>query len=120
MALKIVNKIKEFAKQNADAMDRSLNKMAIDIERLSKEQVPFGETGGLKASGKHQKIGYLNYRVSYNKRYARYQEFGGDGTRKVRRYSLPGKKKFYLRDPGRQITMRIINYFMEQARSIRV
>lgn len=119
MGLKIVNNIKKFAKENADAMDRALNKMAIDIERLSKEQVPHNK-GQLKASGKHQRIGYLKYAVSYNKVYARFQEFGGDDTRTVRKYSKPGKKKFYLRDPGRQIIQRVIDYFKEQVRTIRV
>lgn len=120
MGFKVIDNIKKFAKENSMAMDRALNKMAIDIERLSKEQVPHGETGHLKASGKHEKAGYLDYKVSYNKVYARYQEFGGDGRRTVRNYSLPGKKAHYLRDPGRQIAQRVISYFMEQAASIRV
>ncbi len=119
MGVTIINNIRKFAQENANAMDRALNKMAIDIERLSKEQVPHSK-GQLKASGRHEKVGYLKYKVSYNKVYARFQEFGGDGKRVVRKYSLPGKKKFYLRDPGRTIAQRVIDYFKEQARTIRV
>lgn len=120
MAVKVINKIKQFAGENANAMDRALNKMAIDIERLSKDQVPHGETGLLKASGRHERKGYLSYQVSYNKIYARFQEYGGDGRRKVRKYSKAGKKSFYLRDPGRTIAAKVINYFREQASSIKV
>lgn len=35
--------------------------------------------------------------------YARYQEFGGDGTRVVRNYTTPGTQAHYLRDAGNSV-----------------
>lgn len=119
MGLKIVNKINEFAKQNASAMDVALNRMAVDIERLSKMQVPF-KKGQLKSSGRHQRIGLLKYKVEYDKEYARYQEFGGDGKRVVKRYSYPGKNKFYLRDSGRIVAGKALSYIKSETVGIKV
>lgn len=116
---KIVNKLLEFAKENEGAMDRALNRMAVDIERLSKMQVPH-DKGQLKASGYHKKEGRLHYTVGYNKVYARYQEFGGDGKRIVKNYSKPGKKKFYLKDPATMIAKRAVDYFKQEAKGVKV
>jgi len=119
MSVKVTNNIKRFVAQNASAMDRSLNKMAVDIERLSKEQVPF-RNGQLKASGKHLKRGFLKWQVEYDTVYARYQEFGGDARRVIRNYTLPGKKSFYLRDPGDLISRRAVQYFLQEAKTISI
>lgn len=120
MGVRVVNKITEFARENEAAMDRALNKMSIDIERLSKEQVPFGKTGHLKASGRHERYGKLKYKTEFNREYARFQEFGGDEKRKVRRYSMPGKKAHYLRDPGVEVSKKAVEYFKQQVNSIRI
>lgn len=119
MGVRITDKLPQFVKANFSAMDRSLNRMAVDIERLSKERVPFLK-GQLKASGRHRKAGLLDYKVEYNTVYARFQEFGGDARRVVKKYSYPGKQAHYLRDSGNEIARKAINYFMEEARSIKV
>lgn len=118
--LTIIDKLPQWVEGSFKALDRSLNRMVIDIERLSKQQVPVGKTGHLKASGSHKRIGFLRYQVEYNKEYAAYQEFGGDGVRVVKHYSLPGKKKFYLRDPGDLITSRALDYIKREASHIRI
>ena len=117
--IKMVNKIAEFARENAYAMDRALGRMAIDIERLSKEQVPH-DKGHLKASGYHYKKGLLNWQVVYNKVYALFQHEGKrqDGSHVVRRYSKPGKKKHYLIDPAKLIVSRAIDYFKREVETI--
>jgi undecaprenyl pyrophosphate synthase len=119
MGLKIIDKLQQFAQKNANAMDRALNLMAVDIERLSKEQVPH-DKGHLKVSGRHEKKGFLNWQVVYNKVYALYQHEGKrqDGSHVVRRYSKPGKKKHYLKDPGMQISKRAVDYFKREARFV--
>ena len=117
--LKIIDNIGKFVIESTNALDRSLNRMAIDIERLSKQQVPH-DKGQLKASGSHRKIGPLRYQVVYNKEYAAYQEFGGDGKRIVRNYSKPGKKKFYLRDPGDLISSRALDYIKSESDRIKI
>jgi hypothetical protein len=119
MGIKIIDNILKFANQSDQALDRALGRMAIDIERLSKEQVPH-DKGQLKASGHHERVGFLNWRVIYNKVYALYQHEGGDGRRVVRHYSKPGKKKFYLKDPGQIIAQRAPKYFEQEISKIKV
>lgn len=109
----------KFVLENANAMDRALNRMAVDIERLSKAQVPLRK-GQLRASGHFTRVGLLNYNVSYNMEYARFQEFGGDHKRTVRKYTTPGTKKFYLRDPGEEIAGHALEYFKNEAQSIHI
>lgn len=118
--IKIINNIKKYTSANESALDRALNRMSIDIERLSKEQVPHGETGSLKASGHHERVSKLKYHIIYNKVYALYQHEGGDGKRVVRRYSKPGKKKHYLKDPGELIGRKAIEYFRQEVSNIRI
>ncbi len=111
-AVKVVSNMAKFVSQSTKAFDRALNRMAIDIERLSKAQVPVGPTksqnsnshssGQLRSSGHHMKVGFLRYVTYYNMEYARFQEFGGDENRTVHNYTKPGSKKFYLRDPGKR------------------
>ena len=115
--LKIVDNIQKFVEGSVKAMDRAFNRMAIDIERLSKQQVPH-DKGQLKASGFHRKVGTCRYQVVFNKEYAKFQEFGGDGKRVVRHYSKPGKKAFYLRDPGDMISGRALTYIKNEAGKI--
>ena len=109
----------KFAQENEGALDRALNRMAVDIERISKTQVPHKD-GQLKSSGYHEKKGNLHYTVGYNKVYARFQEFGGDGKRVVRKYSKPGKKKFYLRDPGEMVAKRALDYLRQETKGVKV
>lgn len=117
--LRIINNIGKFSKEYFNALDRALNRIAIDIERLSKTQVPL-DKGQLRASGYHRRLGFLNYRIIYNKEYARYQEFGGDDRRVVRHYTTPGTKKFYLRDPGNLIKGRALEYLKRELGTIKV
>ena len=115
MGVKVINNISKFIDRSYKSMDRALNRMVIDVERLSKMQVPH-DKGQLKASGHHERKGFLLYQIVYNKAYALYQEFGGDGKKKVvRKYSKAGKKKFYLRDPGRLIASKAMSYFRSEA-----
>lgn len=108
-----------FVKANASAMDRSLARMAVDIERLSKAQVPL-DSGQLRASGHFTRKSPLKYQVIYNKIYARFQEFGGDARRTVKKYTTAGTKKFYLRDAGRTITRDALNYVKSEIRNINI
>jgi hypothetical protein len=119
--LKIIDNIGKFLDQNNKALDRALNRMAIDIERLAKQTVPF-DKGQLKASGYHTKVGNLNYRTIFNKEYAAFQEFGmrRDGSHVVRRYSHTGKKAHYLGDAGKTIASRALDYIRQEARSIKI
>jgi hypothetical protein len=117
MKLTITDNIMKFVIANSGAMDRALNRMAIDIERLSKEQVPV-DHGQLRSAGDHLQLSLLRWVVKYDKVYARYQEFGGDGRRVVRNYSKPGSKAFYLKDPGDTIAQNALSYIKQEAGTI--
>lgn len=122
MGVRVVDKLQKFARKSGEAMDRSLNRMAVDVERLAKQRVPVSPSGGhLKSSGYHRRKGLMKYMVVFNKEYAAYQEFGGDGKGKVvRRYSTPGTGKFYLRDAGRKVASNAMSYIKSEAGRIRV
>jgi hypothetical protein len=119
MSLIIKDNLMRFVMNNANAMDRAMNRMAVDIERLSKAQVPI-KKGPLRASGHFERSGLMKYKVWFNKVYARFQEFGGDGRRTVRRYTTPGTKKGYLKDAGQEISKNATNYLRQEASTVRV
>lgn len=117
--IKIIDNIVKFVKAEANATDRALNRMAVDIERLAKVRVPV-DKGQLKSSGGHRRVGFLNYRTEFNKEYAAYQEFGGDGKRVVKRYTTPGTGKFYLKSSGDQIAEQAVTYIRNEVSKIKV
>lgn len=119
MGLTIINNIAKFLVQNERALDRALNRMAVDIERLSKVRVPV-DKGQLKSSGKHVKVGPLHYRTEFNKEYAAYQEFGGDGKRIVRNYTTPGTGAHYLKNSGDQIKKNAWGYIKAEVNRIKI
>lgn len=102
--VKIVNNLPRFAKHLEGVADTLLSAMGVDVIRLSKQQVPVDQ-GQLSASGLLDKVGHLHYRIKFNKKYAAYQHRGSrrDGSRVVRNYSYPGRKKNYLLDPAKTI-----------------
>ena len=97
MSVRIIDKSRGFIVKNADAMDRALGSMAMDIERLSKAQVPH-DTGALQTSGRAKRVGFLKHKVEFIKRYALRWEFETPprGFKK-------GRKSRYLRDPAKLI-----------------
>lgn len=119
MGIRIKDNANRFIQASEKAVDRALNRMAIEIERISKEQVPH-DKGPLKASGKHVRYGVMQYRVFYNKVYALFQHEGGDGKRVVRNYSKPGKKKHYLIDPARLVIRKKFDYLKQEVQAIRL
>lgn len=117
--MKIVDQMKRFIQLNEDAVDRALNRMAIDVERLSKERAPVLH-GQLWASGHHLRKGRLNYVMIFDKEYARYQEFGGDGRRKIKNYTKAGTGAHYLRDSGNTISDKSIGYIKSEIQRIHI
>lgn len=115
----VIDNLPRFGTLAGQATDRALNRMAVDIERMSKAQVPV-KHGQLRSAGHHTKLGYLRYQIYYNMVYARFQEFGGDLKRRVRRYTKPGSKSFFLRDPGNHIAKQAVEYFRRAASEVTV
>lgn len=111
----VKNNIKQFRDKAQNAADLVLSAMAVDILRLSKQQVPV-DKGHLQSSGIMEHPGKLKYRIVYNKEYARFQHEGGDDNRRVRKYTYPGKKKHYLTDPAKTVKQNQRSYLERLAK----
>jgi HK97 gp10 family phage protein len=107
--MRVNNNIKEFAKLSDDAMDRVLNRMAIDVERQSKQNAPV-LTGRLRSSGKHYRNGEMNYKVEFDVEYAKFVELGT-------KYQ---KERRFLTQAGDNVKAGSINYIKAEAGSIRL
>lgn len=105
------SKMAHFLGKSDATMDRAFGAMAIDIDRLSKMQVPH-DKGGLQNSGEVKRLGLKKFQVAYNKPYARRWEFETprNGFKK-------GRKSRYLRDPAELIIKRAHQYIKEASRA---
>lgn len=109
----VTDKMPNFKKLSVLASDRALERMSVDILRLSQIQVPYKE-GDLKASGSFTKLGSMSYLVEYTAPYAMIQE---EGVGMVN-YTTPGTKAHYLRDPGELIGAKAVEYFKQEVAKI--
>lgn len=97
--VKIDNRINIFASSARDQFENAIRASAVNVLIASKQKAPF-DKGGLRSDTATKKVGPLHWRISYYKEYARFQEFGGDGKRVVRRYKTSGTGKKYLSTAG--------------------
>lgn len=130
--LRIIDNMKAFVVQNTNAMDRTLNRMAMDIDVRAKELVPIGpmksqnknshSSGQLKSSIRHVRKGILNYIVYANMEYAAYQEFGmwPDKSHVIKHHTYPGRITHYLGTAGKELSKKAIDYFRQEANTIKV
>jgi hypothetical protein len=96
-------------------MDDAIMDAASDIATLSKRRAPF-KTGDLRRRMTVKKPRRLVRTVGYYIEYARFQEFGGDNRRTVRKYSTAGTGAHYLRNAGDQVAGKIKYKFKKHAR----
>ena len=82
------------------AIENSLDEQAELLISYAKKEVP-KKNNDLMNSVEKEKITDDTIRVSFNEPYASYQHEGKrkDGTHIVRRYTTPGTKKFYIKEP---------------------
>lgn len=99
MSVRVENRINQFANSAKDKFNDALRESAVNILVASKSRAPF-DKGGLRSDTDAKQIVRLHWRVSYWKEYARFQEFGGDGRRIVRRYKTAGTGKKFLSTAG--------------------
>lgn len=119
MPVVVKDRIKQFGKAAQDAADLVLSAMSVDVMRMSKEQVPVSESGGhLQSSAIIEHPGKLQYRIVYDKVYARYQHEGGDDKRTIRNYTYPGKKSHFLSDPGNTVKNNQASYLKRMAKPL--
>jgi len=118
VSVKVESKIPQFKRETESKLEMILGTLASKIHTLAVMKAPKSKnimTGGkkhsspgnLRASGHSERVNKLSYRVSFgdklNVPYARFQEYGGDGTRIVKRYTTPGTSKNYLRGSAENI-----------------
>lgn len=121
MGLRIEDNSKRFERESDKAMDSAVGRMAKDVKQISQVKVPF-KKGDLQKSADIEDRGIAKRRVSYDKKYASYQERGerADGGHKVRKYSTPGTGKNYLSDAGETVGGNAVQYFKQAKQLIRL
>src|SRR5438128_12456902 len=112
MSARFTSRMAEFIGKSDAAMDMALATMAVDIERMSKMQVPH-DTGALQNSGSIRRKGLKKYSVEYNKPYARRWEY-----ETPRHGFKQGRKSRYLRDPAEMVASRATDYFKRAAAQV--
>lgn len=99
---KFINKIdlNKLLVNSEKAIESALDEQADELTRLSSKEVP-KKNKDLLNSAKKDKIGKDTIMISYNEPYSAYQHEGKrrDGSRVVKRYTTPGTKKLYIKDP---------------------
>lgn len=107
MSVRVDNRINQFAASAKYEIDNAIRESAVNVLIASKQRAPF-DKGGLRGDTETKRIIPMHWRVSYWKEYARFQEFGGDGRRVVRRYKTSGTGKRYLTTAGNNETSNLI------------
>lgn len=97
----IDDKLPQFKRSLDLVLDDAFRETSRDILIKAKTRAPFLK-GGLRADSIAKRLSKLKWRVSFNKEYAGYQEFGQrrDGSHKVRNYSTGGTGAHYLEKSG--------------------
>lgn len=119
ITVKIDNKLPMFTSKLKKNLDDAVKEAARDTLIESHRKAPFRK-GGLRSKTETKPIGYLKMRVSYNKEYARYQEAGGDGRRKVRNYTTPGTGAHFLESSGDNQARKLANKIKKHAKRTHV
>lgn len=95
----INDKLPSFKGSLYNVLDDALREGARDTLINAKTKAPFSK-GDLRGESEVKKNTSLSWRVSFWMEYARFQEFGGDSKRRVRKYSHSGTGAHFLKDSG--------------------
>lgn len=98
-SVKVINRLPMFSKSLYRVLNDAMRESSKDILINAKQKAPFRQ-GGLRSDANNREVEFLHHRVSFNKEYARFQEFGGDSKRKVRHYTTSGTGAHYLKKSG--------------------
>jgi hypothetical protein len=95
----IKDRLPQFSRSLYSVFNDAYREASTDTLINAKIKAPYHK-GGLRADSNNKQMSILHWRVSFWKEYARFQEFGGDGRRKVRNYTTAGTDKGFLRTAG--------------------
>jgi len=98
-SVKVINNLPKFSKVTKVALNNALNELARDLLIDAKNTAPF-LSGGLRSDSGVKTPKPLSKEVYFGKEYAAYQEFGGDGKKRVQNYTTAGTGKKFLSKSG--------------------
>lgn len=114
----VIDRMPAFKISANRVLNDALSEGAKEILYNAKTRAPY-KKGPLRANSDTQQIAVLKHRISFWLEYARFQEFGGDGNRRVRNYTTPGTGKEYLKKSGDEVAQGIRNTFRKHGRRAR-
>lgn len=117
--VKITNNLPQFAKSAESVLGDALREGARDIIIQAKTKAPL-DKGGLRSDSDVSSPNKFTQRVSFNKEYARFQEFGGDSTRRVKKYTTVGTGAHYLKTAGDNMRQKLADIFKKHGIRARV
>lgn len=97
--VKVTDKMPSFKRSAYQVLDDALKEGAKDTLINAKKKAPH-DKGDLRSETEFKRVGPLHQRVSFWMEYARFQEFGGDSKRTVRKYKHAGVGKGFLKKAG--------------------
>lgn len=118
LSARVINKLPSFSNSARSVLDDAVKEAARDGYIKAKQHAPF-DKGGLRSQSHFKKIKQMHQRISFWEEYARFQEFGGDASRRVRNYSTAGTKAHYLKDAGDEQARKISRTFAKHAKRAR-
>lgn len=119
MSVTVINKLPFFSTQVKSVMSDALKEGAKDGLINARAKAPF-DKGQLRAESDIRKMSLLAWRISFWKEYARFQELGGDGKRRVRNYKTSGTGKAFLKRAGDDEAKKIVAKFKKHSSRVRV
>lgn len=119
MSVRVDDKLPQFKVVARMVLNDGLKEAGRDTLIKARTRAPF-QKGGLRSNSEVKAVSLLWQRVSFWLEYARFQEFGGDEKRTVRRYSTSGTGKHYLRKSGDEMTKKLPMILAKHGRRARV
>lgn len=114
----VEDRMPQFKTKSKIVLNDAIREAAVNTLIKAKRQVPY-KKNGLQTDSLTRMVAPLLWRVEFNKEYARFQEFGGDGKRKVRNYTTPGTGKHYLKRAGDEQMDKLRNIFKKHSSRIK-
>ena len=110
----VKDKLPQFKRSLYNVLDDALTEGSKEIVDELKNTTPFLH-GDLMAANRITTPKKLTRRVSMDKEYARFQEFGGDSKRRVRKYSKAGTGPHFLKNAGDKQVKKIARTYKKHA-----
>lgn len=114
----VQDKMPQFKRSLYSVLDDAIREAGRDTLIKAKNKAPYAK-GGLRSNSVVDKVVPLKYRVSFWIEYARFQEFGGDSNRTVKKYTTGGTGKHFLRNAGDEESKKLPMTFKKHAQRAR-